>query len=163
MNVKRGLRTGVLLYVASFLFGLVLTGILGWSGTYSFEAPAFIWSSLVGLIVLTALFSVHYFRDPTITISPREGLQLGILFLAVGFFIDIVIIGITSIFVPGVISEIITYYLSLPFLGSIIMLILTPAVVGCVYKRKNSGSRKKIGKGTRSKKVKKKSIGRKKK
>ena len=129
MDLKRAIWISVLLYVATFIMGIIVALVVGTdlTGEESISTTHWILSILVS-VVIAALFSLWYFRGKKAKASAKEGFYLGITFLAVGIIFDALFI-IPYLFVGGA-SGVLSYYSDIWFYISVILVVLTPVIIG---------------------------------
>ena len=135
MNWKRGVLIGTGLYAASFIIGMLLILV---SANIDVNNPIILVGGLVGLTVLTALFSLWYFMKARA--GWKEGLFLGLLFIVVGVVLDLIFIIIGGIINPSLFGEAFNYYISWQFWVSIVLVLL--ASTGVSYWKDNKSMRK---------------------
>ena len=126
MRLKRAIWTGVFLWIAAFIVGLILSwALFGFEGVPDLANTSYLISGLVLLLILVWLAAKHYFKDKKAKRSAKEGLKLGITFLIVGFVLDIAMLLVVS-----KVEELLSYYTTSFFLIALILMVGVPAIVG---------------------------------
>lgn len=87
MNIKRGLLVSIALYAATMIIGIILTIAANIGMASPQNIPTMYWViTIATTVLLTCLASIWYFSKAKR--SPKEGLKLGLTFIAVGFILD---------------------------------------------------------------------------
>jgi len=131
MNRKRAFWIAVLLYLATFIVGIGIAIFLGTDLTW--EEPIskihWIWSIMLS-VLLAGLFSMWYFKDKKVKSCAAEGCYLGLTFFAVGIFFDLLFLIPYLLSGIGDASALVGHYKDIWFWVSVILIVLTPVVVG---------------------------------
>ena len=129
MKLKRALWIGVVVYVLSFIIGLLTTIIMKIDISNAVEVPTSVW--VMGIIVSVAIlgyFTGFYFRDKEIKATWKEGLKFGIVVIVIGTILDSIFI------IPYILStgsiEVLKYYANPLFLLTLIILLGTATGMG---------------------------------
>ena len=131
MDKKRAIWISVLLYAATFLIGIVVALILGTDLSGETPITKMHWVlSIILSVILAGLFSLWYFKGRKIKISQKEGLYLGLTFLAVGIFFDLLFIIPYLALGVGDVNSLLNYYQDPFFWISVVLIVVTPIVVG---------------------------------
>lgn len=126
---KRALAISVVLYIATFIVGIICGVILGHDPATMAEVPDSFWYiGMVGAIVLTALFAGWYFKSSAIKASAKSGLFFGLTAAAVSFILDYVIFSLGSS--DGVEFDFGSYYGDVRYWIIIMLVIATAKVFG---------------------------------
>jgi hypothetical protein len=132
-NFKRALGIGFLLYVATFVVGMVCAVIAGQDKSIQGGVmPDYFWYvSMVAAVVLTALFSMWYFKNPAIVPSVKSGFLFGLTAVVLAFILDFILfsIGNTSDD-PANHIDLGEYYGDYRFWIIIVLVIATAKLVG---------------------------------
>ena len=130
MNKKRAWGIAVVLYIATFIIGIVTGMILGTDFTGETSIPLSHWIiSIILSILITGIFSIWYFKGKKVKVSAKEGLKLGLIYLAVGVLFDLLFL--TTFSLSGQdISAIASYYADPLFYVSVVLVVLTPVFIG---------------------------------
>ncbi len=124
MNYKRALGIGVAFYAVSFVVGLVITALSGYSPENP-QIPATLWVAGIISSAVLAVFMTHwYFTKETPT--AKKGIYLGLIFVALGFVFDMLFL-IPVIVFSEYAGDFFSYYLE-PFFWITVIVIL-----GAVY------------------------------
>ena len=136
MNLKRAIWVGLLTYVLSFIFGLVVMFFLGVDPAQTSEIPrSFLIILILVSLVFAGLFSLFYFKDKKIKPSAKEGFLFGLVLVAVGFILDVIIFGISNAFTETQ-QDLIAYYSDPLFWVALILFVAVTTIVGALKKRK---------------------------
>ena len=136
MDRKRALWISALLYFATFFVGIVVAVIIGTDLSGETPITTMHWIlSMVLSVILAALFSLWYFRKEGIKVSVKEGLHLGLSFLVVGIVFDMLILIPYLASGVGDGASLVGYYKDPLFWVSVVLIVLTPGVVGKVKGR----------------------------
>lgn len=135
MKLKRAVWISVLLYVSTFIVGVLIAVALDTDLSGIESIPVGHWVLSIALsAILSGLFSYWYFNGKKIKAGAKQGLFLGLTFFVVGLVLDAIILLMFFAFVGGG-SELLAYYADPFFYISILVIILTPVVVGAKIKR----------------------------
>lgn len=142
MNLKRAAWIGVVTYIISFIIGIIVMYFLGFDPSQASEIPnSLLYVNIILTIIIAALFTWFYFsgksseKKAKIKPSMKEGLLFGVVLIVVGFIIDLIIFGISSI-ATDVEQNIIKYYSNPLFWVAIVLLLVTTTLVGFVMSKK---------------------------
>ncbi len=136
MNLKRATLVSVLIYAISFAIGFILMFKLGINAFELETIPSsFYYLSMLAGIILTAVFTIFYFKDKKLKPSLKEGFLFGVVLIVVGSILDVIIfsIGLAS---GGPSTAIIDYYSNPFFWATIVLLLATSSLVGWIKSRK---------------------------
>ena len=131
MNKKREIVISVLLYIATFAVGILVGVILGTDFSGETEITTTHWIiSIIFSIILAAIFSFLYFKGRGVDASGKQGLKLGLFFLLIGIIFDALFLLPYVFSGSGSMDGVLAYYLDPLFYVSVLLIILTPVVVG---------------------------------
>ena len=131
MDKKRAIWISVLLYAATFLIGIIVALALGTDLSGETPITKMHWVlSIILSVILAGLFSLWYFKGKKVEINQKEGLYLGLTFLIVGIFFDLLFIIPYLTLGVGDITALLNYYQDPFFWISVVLIIVTPVVVG---------------------------------
>ena len=131
MNKKRAIVISVLLYIATFAVGILVGVILGTDFSGETEITTTHWIiSIIFSIILAAIFSFLYFKGRGVDASGKQGLKLGLFFLLIGIIFDALFLLPYVFSGSGSMDGVLAYYLDPLFYVSVLLIILTPVVVG---------------------------------
>ena len=120
MNKKRAILSSIILYVATFLVGIMIVYTTGVADPNNSSVTTI---GLVTLALLTAIIALFYFRAEKP--STKEGFLLGLTILITGFVLDAVMTGLALLNnVPS--KDIMSYYFSLSYLVGIVLVLIVP-------------------------------------
>ncbi len=125
-NFKRALGFSVLVYVTTFVIGLV-AGILGKVDMSSMEnTPDYFWYvGMIVSVVLIAIFTKLYFKSPTVRPSAKSGLMFGLTAVAVSFLLDF-----ATFSIGGMGDQLGMYFGDYRYWIMIVLVVLTAKLVG---------------------------------
>ena len=134
MDVKRALWMGFLVYIISFIIGTIVGILMGVDFSTAASVPDSVWAvNIVLAIIIVGTFGVWYFKK--VTPSWKQGALLGIMFVLVGFIIDLLLV-IPWIMFSDSPADIVSYYTNPLFWLTLLLIVLTTAVVGWFKGRK---------------------------
>tara|TARA_Y100000310_G_scaffold343880_1_gene453661 strand:+ start:9591 stop:10010 length:420 start_codon:yes stop_codon:yes gene_type:complete len=136
MNLKRATVIGLIIWVLTFLLGILLLAIIGFENVDSLENN--VTFSVVGIaiiVLLAAWGSVRYFNGKNVKRNAKEGFLLGLTFLIVGSILD-ALSAIPFVYTGGELSELTKYYATPLFAVSVVFLLLTTTIVGNLMKKR---------------------------
>ena len=143
MNLKRALGIGLVLYIVTFLIGVILTII---ARTIQLQSQIAYWIITIVVTVLpTSLASLWYFKGKNAQRNSKEGLKLGVMFVIIGLILDLMFF-IPILFKSGGAAVIIGYYKEPSFYFTMLLVIVTSIFIGSrneKEKRENSKPAKK--------------------
>lgn len=123
MDLKRGVLIALALYAVTLAIGIIITLVARNSLASPQEIPTTYWLiTIITTVILTSLAALWYFTKAKR--NAKEGLNLGITFVIVGFILDIIFF-LTQSNGTQIIKE---YYSSLSFYIVLILVVAT-----CVY------------------------------
>jgi uncharacterized membrane protein AbrB (regulator of aidB expression) len=134
MNTKRAIASAILTYITTFVVGVLVGVIANVSPEQasSGEVPgAILYGGAVAAIILSALFAWWYFRPARTEANTKKGLYLGLIFIVVGFVLDVVAFAAT-----GQLDTAQTYYSEPAFLTTLVLVVLSTTLVGWYLSRK---------------------------
>jgi hypothetical protein len=132
MEIKRAVGMALLAYLTSFLIGIFFFVLSGVDLETTQQIPTHLWFISITLTILVAgIFSWLYFKPKKTKAGVKEGLLLGILFVIVGFILDL-IITLPFYFIGGEQFNILNYYIDPFFISSLVAVVLTATVIGWI-------------------------------
>jgi hypothetical protein len=130
MNLKRAIWMGALVYASSFIIGILIAVALEIDFSTATEAPPQVWYiGIVVTIVLSALFTLWYFKDKKIKPAPKEGLLFGFVIVILGSVFDAALI-IPYLLLTDSPQDPITYYSNPLFWFTLLLIFATTTIVG---------------------------------
>jgi hypothetical protein len=129
-NLKRALGIAFELYVATFIVGIVAGTVSGQDMSSMNNIPDSIWyAGMVAGVILTALFTMQYFRSPSIVPSAKSGLYFGLTAVVISFVLDFILFSIGN---AGGAAEfdLGDYYSDYRFWVILILVVITAKLVG---------------------------------
>lgn len=106
MNLKRAIGISVLMYLATFAFGLLIGVVLNTAAIDVEKNPAVWWiAGILFAIIFSILGALWYFRSPTTLAESRNGLFFGLIAVFTGFSFDILTVLLTGNSVPAFVSD----------------------------------------------------------
>lgn len=130
MNFKRAIWIALLTYILSLALGLIVTTAMGVSLAPGTElSSAFIIVNIVITIIISAIFSILYFKK--VKPNAKEGFYLGITVIIVGAILDLLFFFSYSAF-TGVRLSIGEYFGNALFWASIVLFLITTTLVGYI-------------------------------
>ena len=136
MNLKRAVRISIVMYVISFLLGLIPMFVMGIDPSQVAELPAkYFIIGIVTSIILSGLFSLLYFKGERVKRSAKEGFYFGLALITVGFILDVIIFSITYITTDAQ-MDIFSYYANPFFWIALILVICTATIAGAIMRKK---------------------------
>lgn len=128
-NFKRALGMSLLLYVSTFIVG-ILAGVLGRVDMSSMDnvPEAFWYVGMIAAVVLASLFTMRYFADTRIERSTVSGLFFGLTAIALSMLLDLVLFTLGNM--QGAEVDLIAYYSDVRFWTIVILIIATASIVG---------------------------------
>jgi hypothetical protein len=136
MNVKRAVYIGFLLWIISFVLGMILFSFYGSptdSGELTNNAPP-VAVSYALIVIVVGIASYVYFKKADKKEGWRQGLHLGLIFVGVGTLLDAFTLLILYISGRGV-GDLVAYYATPLFFVSVILIVLASMFVGFLRKR----------------------------
>lgn len=137
MNIKRALWISLLIYIASFIIGIVGMIVIGFDPSQSATGDlptSFYVIGVIASVVLASLFSLWYFSGRGIKAGAKEGLYLGLTMFFVGFALDIIIY-LLMLAGGGADFDILAYYSHPIFWVAAVLIVASASVVGALKKR----------------------------
>ena len=130
MNLKRATWIALVMYISSFIVGLIPLFFMGINTTNMDELPAnFFIIGVIISIVLAGLFSLLYFKDKKIQRNAKEGFYFGLAIIVMSFILEMIISLIFSLMVPNI-PDMFSYYSTPAFWISLVLVIATATLVG---------------------------------
>ena len=144
MKLKRAIGIAVVLYIVTFIVGVILTLVAKEALQAQQNAQTTYWLiTIVVTVLLTGLASLWYFNGKGITRNVLEGLKLGLTFLITGFVLDMVSL-IPAFITTRSTQGLFEYYKNPTFYLIVLLVIGTTVFVGArnqTHKRKVSHSK----------------------
>lgn len=138
-NFKRALGIGFLLYLGTFVVGIVCGIISGADMTSFNDLPDYYWYvGMVAAVVLTALFAKWYFRNPAIMPSAKSGFYFGLTAVVLSFVLDVALFSLGNMNLPEAEKvDIWEYYSDYRFWIIVVLVIATAKLVGHMNKSRS--------------------------
>ncbi len=151
MNKKRAIGIAIVLYLTTFIIGIVLTIITRTVLESPQNIPTTYWIiTIIVTVFLTSLASLWYFNKEHIARNIKEGLKLGVIFIISGFILDILFF-IPTFFTEAGAQILIEYYTTSSFYMTLFLVIATTIFIGS----RGEKSQKEIAEKKPTKKIKK--------
>jgi hypothetical protein len=130
MILGRAIWMSVLVYIASFIIGILFAVVLG-AGTEIDSVPTSVWlAGAAASVLLMWGFTLWYFRDRRIVGSPREGFLFGVTAVIVGVLFDLLLF--IPVMISGGAGMLLSYWSDWRFLLTVLLVLLTPTLVGAL-------------------------------
>ncbi len=128
-NFKRAVSLSLLLYVATFIVGII-SGIVSGQDMSTMQGmpDSFWYVGMVAAVILTAGFTQQYFKSPKIQASRMTGAYFGVTAVVVSFVIDFILFSIGN--AGGANVDLREYYGDWRFWIIVILVIGTAKFVG---------------------------------
>lgn len=127
MKSKRAIGFAILIYIASFVVGILTSFFINADFSMS-NVPVGVWIiGILASIILTACFTKLYFKkvDPSFS----EGIKFGIVVILISTILDFLIV-IPSVLYTNTVGDIVSYYTNPLFWVIVASVILTAGIVG---------------------------------
>jgi|GEM_PF-1544499 len=136
-NFKRALGFAFLLYISTFVVGLA-AGIFTGQDMSSMEniSESFWYIGMASAVILSALFTLWYFRDRAIVPSLWSGAYFGLTAVGLGIILDVILFTIGNS--TGEAVSVWEYYADYRFWVIVVLVIGTAKAVGWWKEGKNS-------------------------
>lgn len=120
-----------MLYVLTFAIGIGIALYLGTdlTGEEPISKIHWIWTIVLS-VILAGFFSYWYFKDKKVKTCAAEGCYLGLTFFGVGIFFDFLFLIPYLMLGIGDAAVLTSYYQNIWFWVSVVLIVLTPVVVG---------------------------------
>ncbi len=136
MNLKRAIWVGVVMYILSFIIGIIPFLITGADPTQMSDPPtSFFVIGIIISIILSIIFSLVYFKGKKIHPSAKEGFYFGLTIIVVGFVLDAIIFFLSSLAVESE-MDILSYYSNPLFWVALVLVIATTTIIGAMKGKK---------------------------
>jgi hypothetical protein len=131
-NFKRALGMGLGLYVSTFIVGIVCGMISGQDMSSLENIPDSFWYiGMVGAVVLTAIFTHLYFKNPSIVPSVKSGFYFGLTAIVLSSGLDAILFSL-----GGTSDQLGEYYGDYRFWIILVLVVATAKLVGHMKKSK---------------------------
>ena len=132
---QRALGMALALYLSTFVVGIV-AGLVSGQDMSSMTniADAFWYVGMVAAVVLTAGFSLWYFKNAKIIPSAKAGFYFGVTVVIVSFVLDFVLFSLGN--TQGAEVDLGRYYGDFRFWVILVLVIVTAKIVGHIKKPK---------------------------
>lgn len=131
-NFKRALGLGIGLYVSTFMVGIICGMISGQDMSSLENIPDSFWYiGMVAAVILTALFTMWYFKNPSIVPSVKAGFLFGLTAVILSSGLDAILFS-----VGGQTEQLGMYYGDYRFWIILVLVIATAKIVGHLKKPK---------------------------
>jgi hypothetical protein len=128
MKLKRAIGIGALLYLVSFVIGMMTATLMGIDLSSASTVPTSVWIvSILLTLVLLYFFTIWYFKKEKP--SAKEGALLGVVFIAVSTIIDLAIV-IPYIITTDSVADIVTYYSNPLFWFTLVLIVGATTLIG---------------------------------
>lgn len=129
MNTKRAIGIGIVLYITTFIIGIILTIFSRVNLESPQNIPTTYWIiTIVVTVLLTCLASIWYFNKQGTVRNMKEGLKLGVTFVICGFILDLLFF-IPAFFTSGT-SLLLEYYSTPSFYITLLLVIVSAVFIG---------------------------------
>lgn len=138
MNLKRAVGIGVVTYIVSLVIGMIVMLIMGFDPSQTSVVPSnMLYAIILVSVIVAGVFTLWYFGFKKKVIKPslKEGALFGVILVIVGFILDLIIFGVTSLLTNSQIN-LIDYYSNPVFWVALALFVIVPAVVGWIKGRK---------------------------
>ena len=141
MNLRKAVLLGLLAYAMSFAASIIILLVLGVEPSNLQDIPtsAYIIGMLAS-IAITIICCLWYFKKEKA--SAEDGFKVGIILVAVSFFVDLIFFGVNALTATGTKEILIQYYANIYFLLTIVLVIITSAIIGHFKKKAVSVAKK---------------------
>lgn len=130
MNKKRAILISIALYISTFIIGVVLALAGNVNFTTPGAIPTYYWVvSLITTVGLAGIASVWYFNSQKTRRNTKEGFLLGIMFIIMGFILDMVFF-LPAVFTGTPFLTLLEYYAQPIFYFTLILVICTTTLIG---------------------------------
>lgn len=137
LNAKRAVIASFLIYLSSFIAGLLIATVAGINPSESTDVPPLMWyAGALTAVLATAIGSLWYFQSPKLQPSLKHGLQFGLVAVILGFVMDIVLILPTAGVGGEPLALLIDYYSQPLFWVTLVLVIAAASGVGYWLERK---------------------------
>ncbi len=128
-NLKRALGYSLLVYIATFVVG-ILTGILTGQDLSSMDtvSQSFWYIGMIASAILAWGFTLFYYRNPSISPSAKSGFLFGLTTVIVSTVLDFILFSIGNM--QGGSVELIEYYGDFRFWIIVALVLATTALAG---------------------------------
>lgn len=131
MSYKFGRAVGIslLLYIATFIVGIVCGVVLGHDMSSMANIPASFWYiGMVAAVILTAVFTLWYFKNSAITPSAKSGAFFGLTAIVLSSALDFILFSVGNS--GGAEADLGAYYGDFRFWIILLLVLGTAKVVG---------------------------------
>ena len=126
---KRAFGISLLLYIATFVTGIICGLISGQDMSSMNNIPDSFWYiGMVGAVVLTTVFSLWYFRSKEIIASARSGAWFGLTAVIISFLLDIALFSLGN--TGGAEVDLSVYFGDFRYWIIIVLVVGTAKIVG---------------------------------
>jgi heme A synthase len=138
-NFKRALGIGLALYLGTFVVGIVCGVISGQDMSTMQGMPDSFWYvGMVAAVILTALFSMWYFKSPSVVPSAKSGFLFGLTSVVLAFVLDFILFSLGNMSEdPKNHIDLGQYYGDYRFWIIIVLVIVTAKLVGHIKRPKS--------------------------
>jgi len=135
-NFKRALGLSVLLYLSTFVVGVAVGYLSGQDMSSMDNLPDSMWYvGMVAAVILSALFTIWYFRNITILPSAKSGFLFGLTAIVLGSILDLALFSAGN--AGGANMDLGLYYGDYRFWVILVLVVATAKYVGWYKGRKN--------------------------
>lgn len=128
---KRAVGMSLMLYVSTFIVGIICGVLLGHDMSSMSNIPDSFWYiGMVAAVILTALFSFWYFKDNSIVASAKNGAFFGLTAIVVSSVLDFVLFSLGN--TGGAEVDLGSYYGDFRFWIIVALVGATAKVVGWI-------------------------------
>lgn len=136
MNLKRAIGIGFLTYIATFAVGIIAALAMGLDMTSTdTPPPEMFYISAIAAVIIASLFSLWYFKGKNVETNAKQGFIFGIVLILIGFAMDFITF-IPYVTSGGSYNDLLAYYSNPIFLITLVLILVTPAVVGHILSKK---------------------------
>jgi hypothetical protein len=136
-NFKRAIGVAFCLYLATFVVGIICGMVSGQDMKSMNTMPDSFWYiGMIAAVILTYLFTVWYFKNPSITPSLKSGFLFGLTAVVLSFVLDFALFSLGNMSATAEQKvDLGQYYGDYRFWIIIVLVVATAKLVGHMKKR----------------------------
>ncbi len=132
---KRALGISLALYASTLILGIIYIALVGYDMSSMSNIPNSFWYvGMVKAVILTALFSLWYFKNSAVAASAKSGAFFGLTVVAVSFVLDFIFFSLGNS--GGAEANLGEYYGDFRYWVILLLVISTAKLVGWHKRRK---------------------------
>jgi hypothetical protein len=133
---KRALGISLMLYITTFVVGIIAGMILGADMSSMNNVPESFWYiGMVAAVVLSAVFVTWYLKNPALVPSAKSGFLFGLTATVISFLLDFILFSLGNM--GGANVDLGQYYGNFRFWIIVVLVVLTATLVGHGRRTKN--------------------------